>query len=166
MNSERVIIRTTDVTRYIAQKLLDGSICVTKTVDCETVRNMRGVLSDTAAKHSFPASVMLKLDQMSFVKYGELASKYMRPDDPSLLWKVRNTYAAIWSDPAQDQKKKRWATIKKTTVENGPPSGADLKILATAAKLAQGQDVELLTFDNDFILFADEIYDQCGVFIK
>lgn len=68
--------------------------------------------------------------------------------------------------PHKTKKKKRWATIKKTTVENGPPNGADLKILATAAKLAQGQDVELLTFDNDFILFADEIYDQCGVFIK
>lgn len=130
------------------------------------MRNIRNVLANVAAKHFFPASIILKLDHMSFSKYGELVSRCRCPDDLSFLWKVENTYATIWSDPAKDQKKKKWAIIKKTTLDRGPPRGADLKILATASKLAQTRDVELLTFDNDFILFADEIYDQCDVFVK
>ncbi len=75
-------------------------------------------------------------------------------------------YATIWSDSTKNEKKKRWAEIKKTTVDKGPPNGPDLKILATTAKLAQGGIVELLTFDSDFILFADEILSQFGISIK
>ncbi len=84
----------------------------------------------------------------------------------SLLHDVEDMYSNIWSDQTKNEKKRKWAQIKHTSIDKGPPNGPDLKILATSAKLAQDEVVELLTFDNDFILFADEILNRFGISIK
>ncbi len=66
-------------------------------------------------------------------------------------------YINIWKDASKDYKKKTWESIKKRHLKDDPPTGNDLVILATAAKLAERYDVEILTFDHDFIVFSDEI---------
>ncbi len=104
--------------------------------------------------------------QLSSSNFNKLTQNQIHPDDLSLLSDVKNMYATIWSDTGKNEKKKKWAQIKKTTIDKGPPSGPDLDILATTAKLAQDEIVELLTFDNDFILFADEILSEFGISIK
>ncbi|MDE1832252.1 MAG: hypothetical protein KGI02_07775 [Thaumarchaeota archaeon] len=52
---------------------------------------------------------------------------------------------------------KNISIIRKRHLKDGPPTGNDLVILGTAARLAEKYDVEILTFDHDFIVFSDEI---------
>jgi len=77
----------------------------------------------------------------------------------STINKVRSFYRKIWLNPSLEHKRQAWARLKRKEVDDGPPSGADLEILATAVELTDG-DVELLTLDNDFLVFKDEIRDR------
>ena len=154
------------VHRYLTPKISENSICVIGTVNLETGRKIWDEISKVGSKLSFPALTVQKLVHLSFSNFSELTRDRIHPDCLSLLSEVENMYATIWNDFTKNEKKKKWARIKKTTVDKGPPRGPDLKILATTAKLSQDRVVELLTFDNDFILFADEILGQFGISVK
>lgn len=135
-------------------------------VNQETTAQIWNILSRIGSQNALNASTVQKLIQLSFTNFERLTNNQVHPNDLSLLPNVEAMYTTIWSDNTKNEKKKRWASIKKTTVEKGPPSGPDLKILATTAKLAKDGIVELLTFDYDFILFADEIMSTFGISIK
>ena len=158
-NSEQVY-------RYLTPKISENSICVTSTVNQETVEKIWDELAKIGPKVSFPASTIQTLVQLSFLNFNKLTQDQIHPDCLSLLSNVENMYATIWNDFTKNKKREQWAQIKKTTVDKGPPRGPDLKILATTAKIAQDEVVELLTFDNDFILFADEILAHLGISVK
>lgn len=154
------------VNRYLIPKISENTIYVIDIVNQETTRKIWNELSTLGSELSFQASTIRKLVELSFSNFNDLTQNQIHPNDLSLLSNVKNMYATIWSDIGKNEKKKKWAKIKHTSVNEGPPDGADLTILATTAKLAQKEIVELLTFDNDFILFADEILHQFGISIK
>lgn len=147
-------------------KISENSIYVIETVNQETTRKIWDELSKIGSNFSFQASTIQKLVELSFSNFSKLTQNQIHADELSLLSDVKDMYATIWADPTKKEKRKKWAEIKKTTIDKGPPNGPDLKILATTAKLAKDGIVELLTFDNDFILFADEILNQFGISIK
>lgn len=123
-------------------------------------------MAKAGAQNSLSASTISKLVKISYSNFNELTHTIIHPDDLTLLSDVESMYRNIWNDSTKNAKKGKWASIKKTTVNNGPPNGPDLRILSSTAKLAQSGVVELLTFDNDFILFADEIMNQFGISVK
>ncbi len=154
------------VNAYLAPKISENSIYVIETVNRETTGKIWDKLSELGPKLSFQASTIQKLIRLSFSNFNRLTQNQIYPDDKSLLPDVKDMYATIWDDSTKNEKKKRWAKIKTKTVDDGPPDGPDLTILSTTAKLAQDGIVELLTFDHDFILFAEEIFGQFGVSVK
>jgi hypothetical protein len=101
--------------------------------------------------------------QESFRRFDCLHNGFIVPDDNSLLCDVKKMYDDIWKESTLSGKRETWARIKNTKVSGGPPSGPDLVILSTAANLAKTNKVSLLTFDHDFIVFADEIQKTFGV---
>jgi len=89
----------------------------------------------------------------------------VNPDDIQLLNNVQQMYQTIWQDGSKNAKKTSWASIKKKNILAGPPGGPDLTILSTAANLAKNTEVELFTFDHDFITFAQEIDSTFNVLV-
>lgn len=71
-------------------------------------------------------------------------------------------YGSALADPARAGLLAEWAR-KKGAVGPGSPGEADMTILSTAAGLALGGRVTLLTADNDFLVFRDDILRLFGV---
>ncbi len=80
------------------------------------------------------------------------------------LDKVAKFYADLWKRPEMKYKIEKWASIKRKKPSEGPPSGADLKILAVAVDNTHSQS-ELVTFDHDYIVFSDEITRDLGIMV-
>ena len=79
-------------------------------------------------------------------------------------------YAEIWCDGRMDDAVKAWRRVKEKRAKTGAArpaietNYADFVILSTAAhQAARGRSVELLTFDYDFVAFADAIRERFGV---
>jgi len=85
------------------------------------------------------------------------------PSEASIK-RVREFYQEIWECPSLQFKREIWARLKKKLVSAGPLGGADVLILATALDVKN--DVEFLTLDNDFLVFADEIKETLGIVVR
>lgn len=104
-------------------------------------------------------------------RFSLLYDRFGVPDYRWYLEKVDRMYADIWSDPRLAHLVARWRRIKERRGKAaGRPSlethQADFLILSTAAALAaQGHSVRLLTYDHDFVAFADVILERFGVVV-
>jgi hypothetical protein len=79
--------------------------------------------------------------------------------------RVREFYQEIWKRPSLQLKREAWARLKRKSVSDGPPKGADLSILAVGVDMLSNNP-ELLTLDNDFLVFSNEILSDLGVIIR
>jgi hypothetical protein len=104
--------------------------------------------------------------QAAILRFIDLSKGRRTADDSTKLSLITEMYQQIWVDPSKDAVRTRWAGIKKTTVDQGPPSGPDLVILSTAAKHQDVARTEILTCDHDFLLFEKEIRDTFAVEIR
>ncbi len=77
--------------------------------------------------------------------------------------KAINFYQGIWGRPEM-LKIQEWAQKKHRRPSDGPPRNADLRILAVAMDLEK-MEAELVTFDNDYIVFSDRIAQDLSVSI-
>ena len=157
---------TDRVTRYLESKISQNLVCITSTVQRETHQKIWDILSKVGSKNSLSADTVYKLVQLSVANFNKLSQNSVHSDVLDRLSDVKYMYRNIWDDPNKEDKKRRWARIKQTTVDQGPPSGPDLEILSTAASLTNDSVVELLTFDSDFTLFVEEIQNDFGVSVK
>ncbi|MDE1844291.1 MAG: hypothetical protein KGI10_03065 [Thaumarchaeota archaeon] len=158
-NKKTVHVRTPyseAVEYYLASEILKRSIYVIRAVDLETQRMMYQVLKSAIRKAGLLVRTTKRLMAPSFSRFHNLYDT-LSPSYYELIPDVCMFYIDIWKDPSKDTKMKTWESIKKKQIRDGPPTGNDLVILATAAKLAEQYDVEILTFDHDFIVFSDEI---------
>ena len=158
--------KSSNIDRYVEPKISENTIRVTETINRETINKIWDILCKMGSKHSFQASTIQKLIRDSMLKFDRLTQKQIYPDNLSLLSEVKHMYAVIWNDPTKKREKNLWATKKHMNVADGPPGGPDLHILSTTATLEKYNIVELLTLDNDFILFANEILYHFSVSIK
>lgn len=157
--------KSQQIQAYLDVKISQSSVHVIDTVSQETSRKIWDILSEKGSQLQLNAVTVHNLVHKSFAKFNHLSNGVIKPDDRTLLHDVERMYGAIWNDAAKDSKKSRWAAIKRKNVSDGPPDGSDLVILATAAKLAQADNVELLTFDHDFIAFSEEINQTFNVMV-
>jgi predicted nucleic acid-binding protein len=144
------------VVYYLTPEISKGSIYVIRAVELETQRMMYQVLRGAVRKAGLLVRTTKSLMAPSLSRFHNLYD-VIYPSYYELIPDVCMFYIDIWKDPAKDSKKRTWESIKKRQLKDGPPTGNDLVILATAAKLAELYEVELLTFDHDFIVFSDEI---------
>ena len=168
-SGRKIPIRLKDtgkVTAYLEPKIAQNLVRVTATVQRETYQKIWDILSEACSKNSLSAYAVYKLVQLSAANFNKLSQNHVHPDVLDRLSDVKYMYRNIWDDPSKEGKKKKWARIKQTTVDQGPPSGPDLKILSTVASFTADNVVELLTFDSDFTLFAEEILNDFGVSVK
>ncbi len=102
-------------------------------------------------------------------RFGSLYDQFDIHDVLTYLGAVERMYIDAWLDPQMAEAVDRWRRVKKRHGEGTErPSldthGADFVILSTAAALAaQGDEVWLVTYDYDFVAFADMIYRVFGV---
>lgn len=165
------------MTRYFDTGTSTGTVMITETVKNEWNENIGHALRKRCNEMQVPLTHIPELERKSRSRFGRLCERKTLSDSRDKLNDVKKMYDDIWSDPGKSQKIHQWRErkfrnwkeknkkmIKRTpykfTSENypiGPPAGNDLVILSTAASLAETCPVSLLTFDNDFIIFADEI---------
>ncbi|HET7337093.1 MAG TPA: hypothetical protein VFJ23_04295 [Candidatus Nitrosotalea sp.] len=141
---------------YLASEIPKKSIYVIRAIELETRRMMDKVLRDAVRRTGLLVRTRKSLMTPSFSRFYSLYDA-ISPSYYELIPDACMFYIDIWKDTSKDSKKKTWESIKKRHLKDGPPTGNDLVILATAAKLAERYDVEILTFDHDFIVFSDEI---------
>ena len=158
-NKKTVHVRTAyseAVEYYLASEIPKRSIYVIKAIELETRRTMDRVLRAAVRRAGLLVRTRKSLMAPSFSRFYSLYD-IISPSYYELIPDACMFYIDIWKDTSKDSKKKTWESIKKRQLKNGPPTGNDLVILATAARLAEQYDVEILTFDHDFIVFSDEI---------
>ncbi|MEN3026038.1 MAG: hypothetical protein ABC611_08150 [Candidatus Methanosuratincola petrocarbonis] len=136
-------------------------------VNSEVRRVYWDVLCRIVEKAKLPPRVVPVLQREFLENYQNLSSKcqFVKTNDSSIN-RVNQFYRDIWSSPSEKYKCKieEWAMKKRKNPTDGPPRGADLEILAVAVDLSKG-DSEVLTFDNDFIVFSDFIKSDLNVLI-
>lgn len=158
-NKKTVHVRTAyseAVEYYLASEIPKRSIYVIRAIELETCRMMDKVLRDAVRRAGLLVRTRKSLMAPSLSRFYSLYDT-ISPSYYELIPDACMFYIDIWKDTSKDSKKKTWESIKKRHLKDGPPTGNDLIILATAAKLAERHDVEILTFDHDFIVFSDEI---------
>jgi len=79
--------------------------------------------------------------------------------------KVKDFYSDLWTRSGLQHKREAWARLKRKNVSDGPPKGADISILAVGVDMLSNNP-ELLTLDNDFLVFSNEILSDLGVIIR
>lgn len=100
------------------------------------------------------AYVLLRTASQNFE---ELKSSSRVTDaSPSAVSRVVSFYVDLWGDPLMKPKIEEWARKKRRRPEDGPPKGNDISILAVALDNCHS-DVELITFDNDYLVFSERI---------
>lgn len=158
-NKKTVHVRTIyseAIEYYLASEIPKRSIYVIRAIELETRRMMDKVLRDAVRRAGLLVRTRKSLMAPSFSRFYNLYDT-ISPSYYELIPDACLFYINIWKDTSKDSKKKTWESIKKRQLKDGPPTGNDLVILATAAKLAERYEVEILTFDHDFIVFSDEI---------
>lgn len=155
-----------DVKEYLESQINHNAVCVTDTVRMETHRKIQDIMAKKGSEYALSTASIRVLNKLAYERFDRLINTDVIADDLTRLSEVHGMYQNIWSDSGKDEKRRRWASIKKTGADKGPPAGPDLRILATAAGISSNGVIELFTFDHDFILFADEILMGLGVSIK
>ncbi len=147
---------------YFEAEFPKNTVKIIKKVYSETVVKIWDILSERGGRANLHPNTIYRFVQESFKRFNLLYKGSIISDDLSLLDDVKKMYDDIWKDSTLSKKRDTWSMIKKVKVTKGPPSGADLEILATVASAAKTYSVEFLTFDHDFIIFADEIQNKFG----
>ena len=119
------------------------------------------------AEKNVPLSIPEKhyLKYSSYGRLERLGGDCQIPNNDKRLRDVEKMYERIWADESKRDKIKEWAKRKKARIkgkkvrpEDGPPKGPDLLILSTLANLKKpNRPVQLVTRDNDFLVFSEEI---------
>lgn len=148
---------------YVDSELSKGRIAITKLVKEETLSAVWNVLSRRKPTAKITDLQVAMLVRKSTENFGKLTVSGLLDNDITFLPNVSKMYSDIWNNPQKRTKIQTWATMKHVNITDGPPGGNDLLILSTAANLAKDKQVELLTFDHDFVVFGDEIKETFGV---
>ena len=144
----------------------DGSYLIPPICAREIMQQLYGGLLQRCAPGERPGPVITgvreKLEGLPRTRWTEMADGVV----PADVMRVRRAYWGAWFRMSP-QKKEQWVEKKRKggrRLEGGPPLGTyDVKILATAAKLASGgKRVGLITNDNDFRMFED-VAGEAGV---
>ncbi|RNJ78123.1 MAG: hypothetical protein D9C04_07690 [Nitrosopumilus sp. B06] len=164
--------------RYFDTGTFTDTVMITKTIQNEWNENIGHVLRKRCNEMKISLAHIPKLELESRSRFRCLYEPEILSDSHDRFDDVKAMYQSIWNDPDKSQKISQWRgrkfenwkhknkkmikrspSIKFTRkcYPRGPPAGNDLIILSTAASLAKTGPVRLLTFDNDFIIFADEI---------
>lgn len=150
---------------YLSPHVSRKEVAITRIVYDETMKNLWDINADLARKARISSATNVR--RMVNVSMGKFFRLLGRPapleDDIALMGDVKTMYDDIWNDPSKASKRNDWASHKGVNVSAGPPTGFDLLLLSTAAKLAKKYNVQLLTYDHDFIDFEDEIDDKFDV---
>ena len=159
--------RSERIRRYISSQLqLGAKLVIPSIVQDEFRRKLWDVLSDVVSKARIPALPSQSLFIKGCEHFEKLKSKCLEfTPEESLIKKVNEFYRKIWADPSLQKKREVWSKIKKKDINEGPPTGADIIILATALAFSD-EEVELLTLDSDFIIFKDEIEGELRVYVR
>ncbi|MEM3485916.1 MAG: hypothetical protein QXI12_09875 [Candidatus Methanomethyliaceae archaeon] len=80
----------------------------------------------------------------------------------SSVSRAERFYKHIWGNPSMKPKIEEWAQKKRKCPEDGPPRGNDLHILAVALENS-ASGVELVTFDNDYLVFSELIVSTLNI---
>ena len=142
-----------------------GALRIPKTVYVETGHSIWDVATEKGSKLGFSATKIRYLADLALKRFKKLEDSIIE-DDITKLGEVRKMYSIIWKDTSKSTKISQWASFKHKKISEGPPQGSDEIILSTAAKLIDHGQVELLTFDHDFIIFSDEIQKTFCVDVK
>ena len=147
-----------------------GVLAIPDTVAIE-MRNTASWVIKSAAKAVGAMSPPLDEDVEDVIaKFGVLYDRFGIRDDGRYVKRIDDMYAEIWRDGRMNDAVKTWRRVKAKRAGAGvtrpaiEANGADFVILSTAARQAAlGISVELLTFDYDFVAFADAIRERFGV---
>ena len=152
---------------YLGARLKTGAqLIIPVVVIGEFDRKLWDVLAQTIQKSGLKAINALPLYRAAQVSFKDLVAKgkQEKPRKESVN-EAKEFYSRLWADPALAHKREAWARLKRKGVGDGPPTGADIEILAVAIEAARG-DSELMTLDNDFLVFKDEILSQLGIVVR
>lgn len=148
---------------YLEAEISKKTVRIIDKIYSETVMKIWDILSERGGKAKLHPNITYRFVQESFKRFSDLHNNSIIPDNDILLENVKKMFDDIWKDTALSGKRETWARMKKVDVSAGPPSGADIKILATVANLAKTNNVSFLTFDHDFLVFTEEIQNTFDV---
>ncbi len=153
------------MTWYLTQQLGRPGVGVSELVAGETGNKIWDLVTNIWYRERMANLVAPEtLVDLAFERLRRLLAKSEKiRDERGHLQDVKEMYRSIWEDPSKADMVRTWARLKGKKPEDGPPSGNDLVILSTAAKLSETRDTELLTFDSDFTVFSDEIKERFRV---
>jgi len=167
--SKRIPIKTkySDPIRKYVQSLqqLGTTIVIPTIVEKELYKNLWDALTEVLQLAGLGSKLIPPLLTSAQNNFNKLKAKcdVKEPSEASIK-RVREFYQEIWECPSLQFKREIWARLKKKLVSAGPLGGADVLILATALDVKN--DVEFLTLDNDFLVFADEIKETLGIVVR
>lgn len=183
-------MHSASVTVYFKDKIPKNTLRIIYTVHLEVNRKMYEIVSREASKSGYRPVAIRRLADRARSRYNGLLGRGVFPDERGAhLDSVKELYSGIWTDCERNASKlDKWARIKhgpkirgrsdikawknlsqserRRMIRKGPPTGNDLIILATAAKLAETHKTVLFTFDHDFIIFGSEITKCLDIEIK
>ena len=156
-----------EIANYLESAGARSKLLIVETVYSETLKNIWNTTleASTIARIGIPYTIR-GIAQQAIFKFVDFAERRRVPDNLDKMPVVEKMYRDMWANPKNDGVKKRWAEIKKRQVAHGPPSGPDLVILSTAAKYQEKFGCELLTCDNDFLLFQDIIQETLAIKVR
>ena len=106
----------------------------------------------------------------TLAKFKGLYDRFAIRNNGRYVKKIDDMYAEIWRDGRMNDAVRTWRRVKEKHAKTGASrptietNNVDFVILSTAAHQAsQGRPTELLTFDYDFVAFADAIREWFGV---
>lgn len=142
---------------YLQNYKNKNQLRVIKTVIDEAPSVMWNEATRLGKKLGMSATKSRYLANMAIARFEKFCEGTIIEDNSSKALNVRKMYYEIWKDPLKTSKISNWASAKRLKPKEGPPQGSDEIILSTAANLADSNPTELLTFDHDFLIFAEEI---------
>lgn len=173
-----------EITGYLRNETTKGVIRIIASVHRETITKIPEIISDMAKDMGYRPYDVKYLMRKPLERYGQLGGNMVDDERGARLEAVKRLYSDIWDDGKNLPKLDRWARIKygqnrgvssaetwkkldesekKKIICRGPPTGADLVILGSTARLAESRRTMLLTFDHDFIIFEREIRMRFGI---
>ena len=148
-----------------------GSLKIPGIAAFEMLNGLEKTFRSAAKSAGAAANPGVKIAGGVRARFEILNKRFGIPSDKWYLAEIDRMYADIWSDPRLADLVDWWRCIKERRGKvAGRPSlethRADFLILSTAAALAaQGHSVRLLTYDHDFVAFADVILERFGVVV-
>ena len=157
------------VVAAVDDAIWSSALAIPDAVAAEARKNAVGAIKSAAgaagasyyARDMAAGGMLATLDRL----YGRFRVK----DDDGYVGKIDGMYADIWSDKRMEnaissRRRVKEKHGKKAARPMPDTHEQDFVILSTAASLAaQGGTIELLTFDHDFVSFADAIRERLAV---